>query len=168
MLVIFAGRFIDSAFRHTICKRLSEKAKICEISSGKIACEQFPSDFTLIFEKTPIKINAKDYILILNGCTTAQSITGEKYCIVNSHSSDDTAIAKESLGEVITCGMSIRDSVTFSSFTSDGCVLSLQRRLKDFNGRQIDPFELPLCYDESENRFGILCANLLLILGGYI
>ena len=166
MLVIFAGRYVDSSFRHTVCKRLSERVKICEISSGQITCPSFPCDFTLIFEKAPLKISAKDCVLILNGCQTAQSINGEKYCIFNSNYSEDSSLAKKSGGEVFSCGMSLRDSVTFSSFTSDGCVLSLQRCIKTFDGSTVDPFEIPLYCDENEDRFGILCASLLLILSG--
>lgn len=168
MLVIFAGQGANSNFRHTICSRLKERARICEISSAKIACEHFPCDFTLVFEKNPIKIDATDSILVLNCLTTAQKVSGERYLIVNSSTPDDMNLAKNSGGEVIVCGLSLRDTLTFSSFTQDDCVLSLQRRIKRFDGSFADPFEIPLYCSESEDRYAILCASLLLILGGYL
>ena len=168
MLVIFAGQGINSNFRHTICNRLKEMTNICEISSANIRCEDFPCDFTLVFEKNPINIDAKNCVLVLNLLTTAQSILGEKYLIVNSSNQDDMRNAKSSGSEVITCGMSLRDTLTFSSFTSDGCVLSLQRRITRFDSTFADPFEIPLYCSENEDRYAILCANLLLILGGYL
>lgn len=168
MLAIFAGRDVDSTFRKTVCKRLREKTDITEISSGRIISEVNSNNLTVIFEKSPLNIQASGAVLILNGCFTAKSIFGERYCILSSSNSEDAEIARRSGGEVITCGMSLRDSVTFSSFTDDGCVLSVQRRLTRSDGKTVEPFELPLYCTPDEDRYGILCASLLLILLGYL
>lgn len=169
MLAIFAGRGADCAFRETVCKRLKEKTNITEISNGGIISEGVhPTELTAIFEKNPLHLQANGAVLILNRCSTVRRVSGERFCICNSANSEDVEIARRSGGEVITCGMSLRDSVTFSSFTDEQCVISIQRRLTRFDGSCVEPFELPLYCSAQEDRYGILCANLLLILGGYL
>ncbi len=168
MLAIFAGRGADAAFRQTILNTLKNKTKLSEISSDQIFCENGPNELTTIFEKNPAKIYAPDAAVVLCRASNLEDFSGQRYCILNSANLGDIETAKRSGGEVISCGLSLRDTVTFSSFTDDKCVISIQRPLTRFDGSSVEPFELPLMVNEGDDRYGILCANLLLILGGYI
>ena len=168
MLAIFAGRGADAAFRQTILNTLKTKAKLSEISDDQIYCEGGDSELTAVFEKNPAKIYAPDAAVVLCRASNLEDFRGQRYCILNSANSDDIETAKRSGGEVISCGLSLRDTVTFSSFTDDRCVISIQRPITRFDGRTVEPFELPLSVNEGDDRYAILSANLLLILGGYI
>lgn len=46
--------------------------------------------------------------------------------------------------EAISCGMSSKDAMSFSSVDDDQPVLSLQRSICTLSGQRIDPFEWPL------------------------
>ena len=168
MLAIFAGRGVDNAFKTTVCKRLLEKTEITEISSGAIKSGGvFKSALTTVFDKCPVHLNANGSILILNKSDSLLSHSGERFCIFDSANAQDAQTAKKSGGEVISCGMSLRDSVTFSSVEENRCVISLQRSITRLDGSKADPFEMPVYYDMREDRFGILSSTLLLILMGY-
>ena len=168
MLAIFAGRGADAAFRQTILNTLKSKLSLSEISSDQIFCEGEPCELTAVFEKNPAKIYAPDAAVVLCRASSLENFSGQRYCILNSANLGDIETAKKSGGEVISCGLSLRDTVTFSSFTEDRCVISIQRPITRFDGRIVEPFELPLSVQNGDDRYGILCANLLLILGGYI
>lgn len=168
MLAIFAGRGADAAFRKTVINILKSNAELSEISDEQIFCESGECELTAVFEKNPAKIYAPDAAVVLCRASNLEDFKGQRYCILNSANADDIETAKRSGGEVISCGLSLRDTVTFSSFTEDRCVISIQRPLTRFDGRSVEPFELPLTVNEGDDRYGILCANLLLILGGYI
>ena len=167
MLVIITGRGADTAFKNTICKKLNEKIKYSQISYDEIIIEPKPCDFTVVFEKNLSKIKASYAAVILNHATSFDDFFCN-CCIVNSANPKDAEIAKKCNGQVITCGMSLRDTVTFSSFTDEGCVLSIQRPITRFDGKTVEPFELPLTANCLEDRFAIMCSALILILGGYI
>ncbi len=168
MLAIFAGRGADAAFRKTVINILKSNAELSEISSDQIFFKNGFGELTAVFEKNPAKIYAPDAAIILCKALNLEDFSGQRYCILNSANADDIETAKKSGGEVISCGLSLRDTVTFSSFTDDKCVISIQRPITRFDGRSVEPFELPLSVSEGDDRYAILCANLLLILGGYI
>ncbi len=168
MLAIFAGRGADATFRKTVLNILKSNTELSEISSDQIFCENSGCELTAVFEKNPAKIYAPDAAVVLCRASSLENFSGQRYCILNSAIADDIETAKKSGGEVISCGLSLRDTVTFSSFTDDRCVISIQRPITRFDGKTVEPFELPLSVADGDDRYGILCANLLLILGGYI
>ena len=92
---------------------------------------------------------------------------GERLCVCNSAQETDVALARKSGGEVITCGMSLRDSITFSSCAESRCVIGVQRSINRLDGSRAEPFELPADCTPQDDRYGILCAYLLLILAGF-
>ena len=168
MLAIFAGRGADLAFRQTILNTLKNKTKLSEISCDHIYCENEFKELTAVFEKNPSKIYAPNAAVILCRALNLEDFSGQRYCIINSANTDDIETAKRCGGEIISCGLSLRDTVTFSSFTDDRCVISIQRPITRFDGSSVEPFEMPLSVNDGDDRYGILCANLLLILVGYI
>ena len=87
------------------------------------------------------------------------------YLIINS---DDKILMnkiKGSKGKIITCGLSNRSTVTFSSISESEAVMCIQRSFVCPCGIKISPFELPFkcygrCYDEVSILM-ILTAALL-------
>ena len=64
----------------------------------------------------------------------------------------------------ITCGMSLRDTLTFSSIHDSGAVVSLQRAILTVFGHAVEPFEFPIRWESREDPYLALsiCAVLLL------
>ena len=166
MFAIFAGQNSKGNFQKTVYRILSQKIPLSHISKGKINTN---GKITAIFELSPESITCqKDDIVILNGCPYDAHINGEKYLIFNSSNKADIEISKNSCGEIITCGMSIRDTVTFSSFAEETCVFNLQRQITRLNGEKVQPFELPVICKKSDDRYALLVSYLILIILGYI
>ncbi len=168
MLAIFAGQEARGNFRKTVLRILREHLDVLEISKGRVLSKSADNAILVVFERQPHLLHSPKSAVFLNQCRSNAKISAERYLICNSANYDDLELARKSGGEVITCGMSLRDSVTFSSFTEDRCVISVQRRLTRFDGSKAEPFELPVCCLKDDHRYGILCANLLLILLGYL
>ena len=63
---------------------------------------------------------------------------------------------------VITCGASQKDTVTYSSFTGEKAVISLQRSIISFSGKTIEPFEISVEMDENDSIFCALAFAALL------
>lgn len=66
---------------------------------------------------------------------------------------------------LITYGISPRATIGYSSNTGDGLLISLQRSIKAFSGRIIEPMEMMACQDRSlstENALIEAAATLLM------
>lgn len=66
----------------------------------------------------------------------------------------------------LTCGLSGADTFTVSSWRGDGAVISLLRPLTAFDGLLVEPFELPVTYEQQPDPFDLLaCAAVYCLLG---
>ncbi|MFA7637479.1 MAG: hypothetical protein WCX81_06925 [Monoglobales bacterium] len=68
------------------------------------------------------------------------------YIIANSDNTEIIASLKNYEGKIITCGMSTRSTVTYSSISEEGCVICIQRAIPTLSGEKIQPLEYPFEY----------------------
>lgn len=66
----------------------------------------------------------------------------------------------------VTCGLSQRDTVTFSSLTETSAVVSLQREIQSIDGEDILPREVPLAFSRPKPDYPMLAAMSVLLLSG--
>lgn len=169
MFAAFIGNDVDENFTETVCKMLTRHVKILKISDKAIYFNGFDNNtITCVFSKTLNEVIAHGAIVFLNNCHFPIQIACERFCVLDSQNYNDLVLAQKSSGGVITCGRSMRDTLTFSSCTEEKCVISLQRRLQRLDGSIAEPFELPIDCDKNDDGYAILCASLLLILLGII
>lgn len=93
--------------------------------------------------------------------------------IASSQDKDALSLLMGSQVPVITCGLSSRDTITFTSNTDDGVVIALQRTLPDMDGNQVEPVEIPVSLSqekdgcpESVSRYSLLAAAAALCVTG--
>lgn len=167
MTAVFVGKGVNCAFKQTVLKLIKEKTEVFEISGDQIEKTAAQNVPTLIFSNSLQSVKVPDAAVFLNKNESAE-IFGEGYLIFDSSNPEDIQAAKNSGGEVITCGLSLRDSVTFSSLTEENCVISIQRSITRFDGKKTEPREIPCKIDAADDKYAVLCANLLLAFLGYI
>lgn len=66
--------------------------------------------------------------------------------------------------QTVTCGLSQKDTITFSSLDSDRAVVSLQRGLKALDGTNIGPVDVPITFEPSHSEYPLLAAVAVLLL----
>ncbi len=88
--------------------------------------------------------------------------------IIMSHFKKIVNWLKDMDAEVITCGMIGSDTVTFSSFTHDSCVISVQRQVKTIFGNIVQPIEIPMTLSLQYTKEEILQISSALILSEQI
>jgi hypothetical protein len=89
-------------------------------------------------------------IVMKNGGKIPEIPLPEKSIIIaNSENLEQLAALKNSNLNVITCGISDKDTLSCSSITSDSIVISLNRQITAFSGRKIQPLEIPLKFDKN-------------------
>lgn len=86
--------------------------------------------------------------------------------VVIASSDDDgqlKALAQAQL-PVITCGLSSKDTFTFSSKEEESAVVSLMRSVKSIYGHTIEPMEVPIGFPSKTDDFTLLAYMASLIL----
>ncbi len=57
---------------------------------------------------------------------------------------------------VLTCGSSQKDTFTYSSFSENEIVVSLQRAIATLSGKIVEPFEIPVNHSEDSSIYSVL------------
>lgn len=86
------------------------------------------------------------------------------FAIVDSENREAAKMLHNDKIETVTCGLSQKDTVTFSSLDSDRAVISLQRGLKALDGTEIGPVEVPVTFNPSHSEYSLLASIAVLLL----
>ena len=65
---------------------------------------------------------------------------------------------------VITCGNLIMDTVSYTSVTDDTVTVSFSRTFTTLSGREVQPFEMPVCRNNNESIYSMLAVTALRVL----
>lgn len=89
-------------------------------------------------------------------------------CIAVLEPDNGEAVAKlfERHIQTVTCGLSQKDTVTFSSLDTDGAVISLQRSIVDCFSKTAEPFEAPVSFLNTHTPYPVLASFAALLLSG--
>lgn len=88
-------------------------------------------------------------------------------CIVPSQNPNALSFAANSGIPSIACGASTFDSLTFSSFTPERAVISIQRKLFTLTGSDIEPAEFPIKLSGNPNLYTVLAVAGIFLISGY-
>lgn len=86
--------------------------------------------------------------------------------VIDSDNGEAADILRGDGIQTVTCGLSQKDTVTFSSLENDRAVVSLQRGLKALDGSDIGPVEVPVSFSQSHSEYPLLAAVAVLLLSG--
>lgn len=86
------------------------------------------------------------------------------FAVVDSDSVGAVSLLRGKGIETVTCGLSQKDTFTFSSLENDHAVVSLQRSIKALDGSDIVPVEVPVAFSASHSEYPVLAAVAVLLL----
>lgn len=99
-------------------------------------------------EITVVLENGTDKILL-------DSIPDNAEVVVSSEDADVISALSEKQVRVITCG-GAKDTLTYTSNSDDGIVISLQRQIISDDGNMCEPFEIPLYKKENDSEYALM------------
>lgn len=94
------------------------------------------------------------------------TVPGGFSAVVDPVNEEAVRLLKKSGLQTITCGMSLRDTLTFSSIDIDSAVVSLQRTINTLHAETVEPRELPIRFSRGRDPFALLAAVGVLLLCG--
>lgn len=108
-----------------------------------------------------------DLIIIKEGYRSRFPFPEGTKLVVDSNNTYIAEKLKDQNNDTVTCGLSAKDTITFSSINADHCAISLQRNIYDMYGQLIEPCEFILHTSENQKEYAILSAAAALILLGF-
>ena len=69
--------------------------------------------------------------------------------------------------QAITCGLSCKDTFTFSSKSEENAVVSLMRAIPNTAGRILEPMDIPVVFPQGIPDYPLLACTAALILAGF-
>ena len=114
------------------------------------------------------QIGSKDIMIFKNEIPSLVNIFLPKiFCaVVESTNKKAISLLNDSVTEVVTCGMSNKDTFTVSSVIDDRIVISLQRTIKNVHEKIVEPIEVPINLSSEIDQIALLSAVIALILCG--
>ena len=171
--IIVYGKKEDTTISETLQKILNILGKYYIFISDKEIRSKFqeniePEFLIIDTDVMPItQIGMKDILIFKNEMPLLNVILPKMFCaVVESSNTNAITMLNDSKTEVVACGMSNKDTLTFSSSIEDSLVISLQRSLKNVLGNIVDPNEVPINLSTEIDHYAILSTVVTLILCG--
>jgi len=140
------GSAKDRALEEIILSQLSKSYRVTYIKNKSLVQTGQGYDIVVADSAELKSLYVSECIIVMKNDGVIPDIPlPEKSIIIASSDCNEQLLAlKNSSLNVITCGSNEKDTLCYSSLTSDSIVISLNREITAFSGRKIQPLEIPL------------------------
>ena len=143
--VYVIGQSSDNCLEKLILSQLTRTYRVTYVKNKSLVQEGIGYN-VLVADFTELKsLYVPECIIVLKNGGLVPQISLPKKCMFVANSEETNKLAGYS--NVITCGVSSRDTLCCSSMTEKSVVVSLNREITAFSGRKIRPLEVPLKLD---------------------
>jgi hypothetical protein len=168
--VFLIGEREDTGLESLIKSNLSNTYSVTYIKDNAVSRLGKGYDILVIDTPHAELIELSECIVVMKNFGEVPAVTLPEKSIVIANSENTQQLERlELLGQrVITCG-SGRDTLSYTSLTHDGIVISLNREITAFSGKKIQPLEIPVKFNTApDNVYDIIAYTALrLILDDY-
>jgi len=149
-VVYIIGKGKDKGLEELILSQLSKSYQVTYIKNKSLVqagagYEIVVADFS---ELKSLYVSECVIIMKSGGIVPEIPLPEKSIIIANSENAEQIAALKSVDSRVITCGAGEKDTLSYSSFTADSIVISLNREITAFSGKKIQPLEIPLRFEK--------------------
>jgi len=164
--IILAGNLGDKKLLKTLNKVLPFYHSLASDSSSGFSFPDSP-DILILNCSHITNLSAPNTIIVFKESFSSKNKLGNIsgcYAITPSENNFALSVLSGKGLSSVTCGLSEKDTVTFSSFTDNSAVVSLQREIINLFGSSVLPCDITFKFSSPPDRFSLLasCATLLL------
>lgn len=169
--VILYGDDNDMETAKLIARCLSKYAGVLHINSRCINYIGKNAKFLLLECQNPVTLNFKKGIIILKNKTKrikSINIPDGFQVVTESDNKSALKLLKKVDHPIITCGMSVRDTLSVSSCKEDTVSISLQRNITLLSGEILECCEVPFKLSVKSDDYAKLAVAAILMLSGEV
>lgn len=166
MDIILFGNQKEIGLQKFLIEHLIQRYELTAINGSSLLSSGRSSDILLLETDSLRCVNSQNCLIILKNKANLgalRNIQGHVNVLVNSGNPRQVeAVARLGL-PAITCGMSHKDTLTFSSIGAERSVISLQRPVDLGGGNIREPLELPIRHTAPFEQYPLLCLAAVCI-----
>ena len=169
--IVFYTAEKNAYFSRLLLQNLSDSYTITWTGEKEAFSRGSGTDLLILETDKLSNIELSDAIIVFDeNCMPSQElrINGNCICLAASDNHNLLKILSGSHAKVITCGMSPKDTFTYSSKGEASIAVSLQRELLTLQGQSVEPLELVLSCPGEANSYALLFYVAILILLGIV
>jgi hypothetical protein len=151
MTVVYTvGKSTDKTLEEIILSQLTKSYRVTYIKNKSLVQAGIGYEIVVADSSEIKSLYIPECIIIMksDGAVPQIPFPEKSIIIANSECTSQLVALKNSRLNVITCGISEKDTLSYSSLTADSMVISLNREITAFSGRKIQPLEIPLKMDK--------------------
>ncbi|WP_040195560.1 hypothetical protein [Candidatus Soleaferrea massiliensis] len=165
--IILYGNLQDKKIFNCLKKNFAKQFSCSFLNDQYIDMRDSQADFLIYETDHPLDILNEHTIVVFKDsgafdvrpCKNRQHVS-----IINSENNWAIDFIKENELNTITCGLSLKDIVSVSSYTGESTVVALQRSIRSLMGTMIEPVEIPIRRISNADLYSILVLNAILLL----
>lgn len=166
-VIVVYGDGNDHEVAETLLDALQEYGGAVHVQNGKIKARQKSSEHLVYETDTLPALDLPHGIVVFKSrCAHegAAHLPDTVTAVIDPDNTDALAIVRDAQVGTLTCGMSQKDTLTYSSFLTGGAMVSLQRRITTLDGKTIEPCELKVSFDRDRGKYPLLAAVAVIFL----
>lgn len=167
--IILAGDEDNLHMGGILYERLKKHREVLYIAGGKIFHSPKGRQSFLLYElpdRSDLSELSRGIIIFKEGAARVGLLPAKLPIVVSSDNYSALRNISPVCKNIITCGMSVRDTLSLSANIGGRASVSLQRRIRDIHGRWIGECELPLKDCEGLTDFQILSLTAVKLICG--
>ena len=163
--IFICGEAGDKDFYFLLKDILAKTYQVTYIEKNNLC--QWGSGYELIavdFERFD-RVEYEDPVFLLKkGCVPDFEFPEGAAVIACSENEEQMQALKDSGCHTITCGFRKTDTFSYSSLSDDGVVVSLNRELTAFSGKNVQPLELPIEIPKGIDIYSVIAFTALRVM----
>lgn len=166
--IITVGDPWDLRIHQTLLEQLRRRGRVLASSARGVSIPDGPADFFLGDCGCTGAVGGKCLLVIKNEALlpTLLDAPGCTLAVVYSHNRAAVELVAASGLQAVTCGLSSRDTITFTSMDSQSGAIALQRAIQGPDGQLTEQSELPVRITTPQDSYTMLsCAAVLAAAG---
>lgn len=169
-IILYGGKN-ESGLMRIFERNLKHHYRVHTVGENQIRTEGAGRDLLFLSPSRLTRINGGPSILVVRpgtDLTGLSRISGNVIALADSSCPEQLAKLAEQKVRTVVCGMSSKDTVTFSSFSEGSAAVSLQRTVESPDGRRVEPMEVALDLGHSYDPLSVLFyAAAMMICGAF-
>jgi len=102
----------------------------------------------------------------ISGISNLLEIPNEFIAVTDPENTEAVIMLQKNGMQTITCGLSQKDTLTYSSIDAERAMISLQREIKTIDGETVYPMEIPIKLKSIHGDYPALASFAVLLLSG--
>ena len=167
--IVLYGDRQDQVLLHIFERNLKPSFSVHTVTAGSIRTAGNGPDILIVNSGNPHTVKGKNCIVVLKpdaDMGRIRDFSRDVVVLANSACPEQLRQLSEMKLRTIVCGISSKDTITYSSLNENDAAVSLQRTIETLQGRSVEPMEITVDFTAKYDPSTVLLYVASLLVSG--